>query len=30
MNVGNFIRTNDGYINKIKKVKQWNVVMKMF
>ena len=27
MNVGDYIRTNDGYINKIKKVNQWNVLV---
>ena len=27
MKVGNYVRTNDGYINKIKKVNQWNVLV---
>lgn len=27
MNVGDYVRTNDGYINKIKKVNQWNVLV---
>lgn len=26
MRVGDYVRTNDGYINKIKKVNQWNVL----
>ena len=27
MGVGDYVRTNDGYINKIKKVNQWNVLV---
>jgi hypothetical protein len=27
MKVGDYVRTNDGYINKIKKVNQWNVLV---
>ena len=27
MEVGDYVRTNDGYINKIKKVNQWNVLV---
>lgn len=27
MKVGDYIRTNDGYINKIKKVNKWNVLV---
>ena len=27
MNVGDYVRTDDGYINKIKKVNHWNVLV---
>ena len=27
MEVGDYVKTNDGYINKIKKVNQWNVLV---
>ena len=27
MEAGDYVRTNDGYINKIKKVNQWNVLV---
>lgn len=27
MKIGDYVRTNDGYINKIKKVNQWNALV---
>ena len=27
INVGDYVRTNDGYINKVKKVYEWNILV---